>query len=115
VFDNRTTAAEFDTVDLVEEDMVTPGRLELPTRSLGNCCSIHLSYGAIFHKTFILMHLYQDFVLILEARFRSVTDLVTSSSSRLAAAVLLFAALRVSETGTRRSTTARLCCGARCA
>ena len=28
------------------ENMVTPGRLELPTRSLGNCCSIHLSYGA---------------------------------------------------------------------
>ena len=28
--------------------MVTPGRLELPTRSLGNCCSIHLSYGATF-------------------------------------------------------------------
>ncbi len=28
------------------EGMVTPGRLELPTRSLGNCCSIHLSYGA---------------------------------------------------------------------
>ncbi len=27
--------------------MVTPGRLELPTRSLGNCCSIHLSYGAM--------------------------------------------------------------------
>ena len=26
--------------------MVTPGRLELPTNSLGNCCSIHLSYGA---------------------------------------------------------------------
>ncbi len=26
--------------------VVTPGRLELPTRSLGNCCSIHLSYGA---------------------------------------------------------------------
>jgi hypothetical protein len=25
---------------------VTPGRLELPTNSLGNCCSIHLSYGA---------------------------------------------------------------------
>ena len=25
---------------------MTPGRLELPTRSLGNCCSIHLSYGA---------------------------------------------------------------------
>jgi pantetheine-phosphate adenylyltransferase len=25
---------------------VTPGRFELPTRSLGNCCSIHLSYGA---------------------------------------------------------------------
>ena len=30
-----------------QEGMVTPGRLELPTRSLGNCCSIHLSYGAI--------------------------------------------------------------------
>ena len=29
------------------EEVVTPGRLELPTRSLGNCCSIHLSYGAI--------------------------------------------------------------------
>ena len=28
--------------------MVTPGRLELPTNSLGNCCSIHLSYGATF-------------------------------------------------------------------
>src|ERR1700689_2763025 len=27
--------------------MVTPGRLELPTNSLGNCCSIHLSYGAL--------------------------------------------------------------------
>jgi hypothetical protein len=26
--------------------LVTPGRFELPTRSLGNCCSIHLSYGA---------------------------------------------------------------------
>ena len=34
--------------------MVTPGRLELPTRSLGNCCSIHLSYGA----TLITLHLY---------------------------------------------------------
>ena len=30
-----------------KEGVVTPGRLELPTRSLGNCCSIHLSYGAI--------------------------------------------------------------------
>jgi hypothetical protein len=29
-----------------EGRLVTPGRLELPTRSLGNCCSIHLSYGA---------------------------------------------------------------------
>src|ERR1035441_2515160 len=29
-----------------KKGMVTPGRLELPTRSLGNCCSIHLSYGA---------------------------------------------------------------------
>jgi hypothetical protein len=32
--------------------MVTPGRLELPTNSLGNCCSIHLSYGAL-----VLIHL----------------------------------------------------------
>ena len=31
-----------------EKRVVTPGRLELPTRSLGNCCSIHLSYGATF-------------------------------------------------------------------
>ena len=26
--------------------LVAPGRLERPTNSLGNCCSIHLSYGA---------------------------------------------------------------------
>ena len=32
---------------VVQKGMVTPGRLELPTRSLGNCCSIHLSYGAV--------------------------------------------------------------------
>ena len=31
-----------------QSGVVTPGRLELPTRSLGNCCSIHLSYGATF-------------------------------------------------------------------
>src|ERR1700748_1158671 len=30
----------------VPDVKVTPGRLELPTNSLGNCCSIHLSYGA---------------------------------------------------------------------
>jgi hypothetical protein len=33
---------------LSEKAVVTPGRLELPTNSLGNCCSIHLSYGAAF-------------------------------------------------------------------
>ena len=33
----------------MSKEMVTPGRLELPTRSLGNCCSIHLSYGATFY------------------------------------------------------------------
>ena len=27
------------------EKMVGLGRVELPTRSLGNCCSIHLSYS----------------------------------------------------------------------
>lgn len=27
-------------------DLVDPGRLERPTNSLGNCCSIHLSYGS---------------------------------------------------------------------
>ena len=32
----------------MQKGMVTPGRLELPTRSLGNCCSIHLSYGATY-------------------------------------------------------------------
>ena len=31
-----------------KRNLVTPGRFELPTRSLGNCCSIHLSYGATF-------------------------------------------------------------------
>jgi hypothetical protein len=31
---------------VAQKGVVTPGRLELPTRSLGNCCSIHLSYGA---------------------------------------------------------------------
>ena len=36
--------------------MVTPGRFELPTRSLGNCCSIHLSYGATFRMN-SLQHL----------------------------------------------------------
>ena len=35
-------------LNALEAGVVTPGRLELPTRSLGNCCSIHLSYGAIF-------------------------------------------------------------------
>ena len=30
-----------------QKGMVTPGRLELPTRSIGNCCSIYLSYGAV--------------------------------------------------------------------
>ena len=30
----------------VIEDMVAPGRVELPTFGLGNRCSIHLSYGA---------------------------------------------------------------------
>ena len=34
---------------IMKKNMVTPGRLELPTRSLGNCCSIHLSYGATFN------------------------------------------------------------------
>src|SRR6266576_3900165 len=27
-------------------DVEAPGGVEPPTRSLGNCCSIHLSYGA---------------------------------------------------------------------
>ena len=40
---------------VVQKGMVTPGRLELPTRSLGNCCSIHLSYGAIL----VINHLLQ--------------------------------------------------------
>ncbi len=33
-------------LDVGTQKLVTPGRFELPTRSLGNCCSIHLSYGA---------------------------------------------------------------------
>ncbi len=31
--------------------MVGLGRVELPTRSLGNCCSIHLSYSPGLHKS----------------------------------------------------------------
>ncbi len=31
---------------IVEPDVVTPGRFELPTCGLGNRRSIHLSYGA---------------------------------------------------------------------
>jgi hypothetical protein len=38
----------------MQEEMVTPGRLELPTRSLGNCCSIHLSYGATLESIFYM-------------------------------------------------------------
>jgi len=41
----------------VVDFMVTPGRLELPTRSLGNCCSIHLSYGAMFRINKLLQHI----------------------------------------------------------
>ena len=35
--------------------LVTPGRFELPTRSLGNCCSIHLSYGATCRNGVLLL------------------------------------------------------------
>src|SRR5579872_5208510 len=38
------------------EDVVTPGRFELPTRSLGNCCSIHLSYGATLESLTYMVH-----------------------------------------------------------
>jgi hypothetical protein len=34
----------------VRRQLEAPGRVELPTRSLGNCCSIHLSYGALAHQ-----------------------------------------------------------------
>ena len=30
------------------KSLEAPGRLELPAKSLGNSCSIHLSYGANF-------------------------------------------------------------------
>ena len=39
--------------------VVTPGRFELPTRSLGNCCSIHLSYGATFRTNGLRHEEYQ--------------------------------------------------------
>jgi hypothetical protein len=32
------------------------GRVELPTNSLGNCCSIHLSYRAARSNISILLH-----------------------------------------------------------
>jgi hypothetical protein len=37
--------------------LVTPGRFELPTRSLGNCCSIHLSYGATCRQDLLVCSL----------------------------------------------------------
>ena len=55
------------------EIMVTPGRLELPTRSLGNCCSIHLSYGA----TFRINHI--QTMMIFLGHFRSPKDKMASS------------------------------------
>lgn len=36
---------KIDTCDPFSSKMVGLGRVELPTRSLGNCCSIHLSYS----------------------------------------------------------------------
>ena len=36
------------------EEMVAPGRFELPTSGLGNRCSIHLSYGATLQNMLII-------------------------------------------------------------
>ena len=54
--------------------MVTPGRLELPTRSLGNCCSIHLSYGATFCKLLLIINLLQFSGFVAESVFLLVAD-----------------------------------------
>lgn len=35
--------------------MEAPGRVELPTNGLGNRCSIHLSYGALFSNLLLLL------------------------------------------------------------
>ena len=38
-------------IDYVKGDMEAPGGVEPPTNSLGNCCSIQLSYGAGVRST----------------------------------------------------------------
>ena len=53
----RRLAWQADAKGAAKEGVVTPGRLELPTRSLGNCCSIHLSYGAILESiVYLIVH-----------------------------------------------------------
>jgi hypothetical protein len=37
-----------------EEEVVAPGRVELPTFGLGNRCSIHLSYGATATNNYLI-------------------------------------------------------------
>ena len=51
--EQNATPAQLETVrddeewTQVGETMEAPGGVEPPTNSLGNCCSIHLSYGAV--------------------------------------------------------------------
>ena len=66
-------------------EMVTPGRFELPTRSLGNCCSIHLSYGATALKLLFVELPLRISGLIEEIHLRMVTDRVTGWFSPLTA------------------------------
>ena len=96
--------------------MVTPGRLELPTRSLGNCCSIHLSYGATCYNSLTMNELFLRFDTVFDCAILLVTNLVISSfSHRVDFSPFFFVERLVTETGTSRSTAARLCSGARCA
>ena len=89
-----------DELNALEEGVVTPGRLELPTRSLGNCCSIHLSYGATSYNLFIFNALVDSIGCFADFRLLLIANLVTNS----------FPPFDADSAGaTSRSTAARLC------
>ena len=52
---------------LVTVQMEAPGGVEPPTNSLGNCCSIQLSYGATQPRRLIFSHSFRDHRSIPEA------------------------------------------------
>ncbi len=53
LYRNRPVSSAVPLVRFQSDEMVAPGRFELPTSGLGNRCSIHLSYGAtLYSKTY---------------------------------------------------------------